>query len=109
MPRLLGKLPARRDSRTLNLRDYIQRNFPDPPAARHWETGISDWGVMGNNTHGNCVIVTAAHMRLTWRMNELDDSRRISDREVIELSRTMGALNGYVILDRLKWWRKKGM
>lgn len=109
MERCLGKLPARRDARTLNLLDYIQSHFSNPPAARHWETGISDFGVMGNDRYGNCVIVTAGHMRLTWRANELDDTARISDADVVALSQTMGALNGYAILDRLKYWRKTGM
>lgn len=64
---------------------------------------------MGNNRYGNCVIATAGHSLLTWRANELQDFRRLTDAAVIELSRKMGALNGYNILDRLKYWRKNGM
>lgn len=109
MIRMLGKLPRRIDERTLNLLEYIEPSFKNPPVSRRWDEGQDDWGVMGNDRYGNCVIPTAAHMDMVWRMNELDDSSRPSDQEVIDLSRTMGALNGYVILDRLNWWRKKGM
>lgn len=108
-PRFLGRLPVRHDPRTLQLRNYLSPTLPPPPVARHWETSIPEWGVMGNNRFGNCVIATAGHMRLCWRANELDDTKPISDAAVIELSRRMGALNGYNILDRLKYWRKRGM
>jgi hypothetical protein len=64
---------------------------------------------MGNDRYGNCVIVTAAHMILCWRANELDDTKRIADSAVVELSRDMGALNGYNILERLKYWRRVSM
>lgn len=107
--RKLGKLAPRSDPRTIQLAKHFNPTAaPIPPAAR-WDAPIDDWGVMGNDTYGNCVIVTAAHAILTWRANELDDNRRITDNAVIELSRTMGALNGYNILDRLKYWRNEGM
>jgi hypothetical protein len=48
-------------------------------------------------------------MLLTWQANELKDTTRLTDAAVIELSRQMGALNGYNILDRLKDWRTAGM
>jgi hypothetical protein len=105
----LGRLPSRRDRRTLRLAHYRRPRIVAPPAARLWHNGITDWGVMGNNNYGNCVIVTAAHMLLCWRANELDDTKRLTDSAVIELSTTMGALDGYNILDRLNYWRQKGM
>jgi hypothetical protein len=55
------------------------------------------------------VIATAAHAILTWSANAYDDLRPITDNAVIELSRQMGALRGYNILDRLKYWAKTGM
>lgn len=108
-PRMLGRYPSRPDPRTLRLSDYADPAAPPPPPQRLWQTPVSDWGVMGNNLYGNCTIVTPAHAILAWRANELSDTRRISDNAVIELSREMGALNGYNILDRLRYWRKLGM
>jgi hypothetical protein len=106
---MLGRLPSKIDPRTLRLASYLTPELPPPPTAIHWETKVSDWGVMGNERYGNCVIVTAAHMILSFRANELDDTRRFSDQAVIELSQDMGALNGYNILERLKYWRTRGM
>jgi hypothetical protein len=105
----LGRLPSRHDPRTLRLANFRRGPLLPFPTTSHWDTKITDWGVMGNDTLGNCVIATAAHAILTWRANELDDTRRITDGAVIELSDDMGALNGYNILDRLKYWRKEGM
>jgi len=107
--RLLGRLPSAKDPRTLYFLQYVDPKAAEPPDKRLWQLPISDWGIMGNNQHGNCVIVTAAHAILAWRANELTDTRRITDSAVIELSRQMGALRGYNILARLKYWRKNGM
>lgn len=109
MSRQLGKLPPRIDPRTLALADYIKPGLPAFPDTRRWDIPIKDWGVMGNDQSGNCVIATAGHLLLNWRANELGDTRRLSDAEVLELSRQMGALRGYVVLNRLNYWRKKGM
>ena len=110
---MLGRLPSAIDPRTLQLSNYLRTDLEiasEPvPTGRRWDTKISDWGVMGNDTYGNCTIVTAAHALLCWRTNELDATQRITDSAVIELSRTMGAINGFSILERLKWWRKRGM
>lgn len=107
--RKLGRLPSPFDPRTLYMADYVGRDFPEPPDKRLWQLPISTWGVMGNSTYGNCVIVTAAHAIMAWRANELGDTRPITDTAVIELSREMGALDGFNILERLKYWRRVGM
>lgn len=107
--RMLGRLPSKPDSRTLRLAKYLMPSLPPPPAFCRWDQGIDDWGVMGNDRYGNCVIVTSAHAILGWRANELDDTKRLSDDQVIDLSRRMGALRGYNILERLNYWRKTGM
>lgn len=112
MTRPFGKLgcnPSRRDARTLQLAYYRKLPYYEQPPERRWDKPIDDWGIMGNDNYGNCTIVTPAHAILAWAANESGDLRRIADSAVIELSREMGALDGYNILDRLNWWRKKGM
>ena len=107
--RELGRLPSPIDDRTLWLPDYLGRDFPEPPDTRLWHLPVSNWGVMGNDQYGNCVIVTAAHAMLAWRANELRDTQPIADTAVIDLSREMGALRGFNILERLKYWKRTGM
>ena len=107
----LGRMPSRRDRRTLRLGNYIPSALPVQPAEVHWEKVVpaDGWGVMGNDSFGNCVICCAAHIILSIHAAAMGDTKRISDDEVIALSRTMGALDGYNILDRLNYWRKTGM
>jgi hypothetical protein len=105
----LGREPSRHDPRTLRLRSYVSPRIAPAPPECFWDRAIREWGVMGNNRYGNCVIVTAAHLLMTWRANELGQTDAVPDDEVIELSRQMGALNGYNILDRNKLWRSRGM
>jgi hypothetical protein len=105
----LGKLSPKIDPRTIRY-SAIRRDIRiDVPETCHWETKISDWGVMGNSDYGNCVIATAGHCLLDWRANDLNDLVRITDSAVIALSEEMGALDGYYILDRNKYWQKEGM
>lgn len=107
--RLLGKLPAKHDPRTIQLDRHATAALPPPPTKCRWDKAATDWGIMGNDQYGNCVIATAAHTILSWRANELGDTQRITDSAVIDLSRTMHALNGYNILDRLNYWRRNKM
>jgi hypothetical protein len=102
-------LPSRDDSRTLRLDKYARRELLPQPKICLWQEAVGEWGVMGNNDYGNCVIATAGHAILSWSANAQLNDKRITDEAVVELSREMGALDGYNILNRLKWWRKKGM
>jgi len=105
----LGKLPPRPDTRTLHLRDYLPDRLPTPPLKIRWDRNVPTWGVGGNDTYGNCVIVTAAHILLSWRASESHDDAPIADSAIIQLSRDMKALRGYEILKRLNYWRQETM
>lgn len=111
MPYMLGKLPPKIDSRSLKFANYLPLELPSLPAEVRWQDIKcgSSWGMDGNDRYGNCVIVTTAHILDCMRANESTKLDRISDADVIDLSSQMGAMNGYFILDRLKWWRNKGM
>lgn len=107
----LGKLAPREDERTLLLASYVTPQVEPPPPVVRWQDAVASggWGMMGNDHYGNCVIVTAAHMLLAWQANARALTTRLSDEAVVTLSKRMKALSGYVVLDRLKWWRKRGM
>lgn len=109
LDRMLGKLPPIFDRRTLRLANYYPREEAVMPATCHWDAAVKDWGTMGNDRWGNCVIVTAAHGILAMKANAMADTKRLTDAEVVALSRQMRALHGYNILTRLNYWRKKGM
>ena len=51
----LGKHPARIDSRTLKLSKYLG-DLPAPPASVVNSRHIRDWGMMGNDQLGDCLV-----------------------------------------------------
>ena len=105
----IGCLPSLRDRRTLRLANYSRPGLAPPPPKRLWSPPVKIWGVGGNDHYGNCVPVTAAHMILSFRANDANDTTPLPDEAIVKLSRQMGALHGYNILDRLKYWHKTGM
>ena len=55
-PRKLGRKAIKTDSRTLALGRYLTPAVPPPPAAADWTKGIARWGMMLNDTLGDCTI-----------------------------------------------------
>ena len=107
----LGKLAAKEDPRNLKFAHYLPKKLPASPDRVAWQKvkKADSWGMDGNDKYGNCVIVTAAHIIDCAKANDAKRMERISDKRVINLSTKMGALDGYVVLDRLKWWKNIGM
>lgn len=69
MPNLkLGKLPARQDSVTFKLSNYLQlSSLPTPPKKGGHQNLVTDWqGMLGNDRYGDCVWAGAAHETILW-------------------------------------------
>jgi len=61
--RMLGKLPARRDPRTLKLEKYLTGEAPHIPAARDWTRDTTpDTDPLGNTTYGDCAYADIGHL-----------------------------------------------
>jgi hypothetical protein len=107
----LGRYLSKQDSRNLVLSNYTRTSGLVFPAECRWDLikPALNWGMAGNDSYGNCVIATAAHIIDSDESNEFKIDTTISDKAVISLSKEMDALDGYNILDRLKYWRKFSM
>lgn len=58
----LGKKPARHDPRTLKLAAYLTTSLTTPPDAHDWTAGMpDDFGMLANDTVGDCAEAMAAH------------------------------------------------
>lgn len=57
----LGRNPTRHDPRTLRLSKYLAPDLPPAPAAMDWQSKIVDWGMMENDTIGDCTCAAAGH------------------------------------------------
>lgn len=62
----LGKQPATHDDRDLTLAAYTKKKLPVPPATFGHYPAVTAWGMLGNDTHGDCVWAGAAHETMVW-------------------------------------------
>lgn len=63
----LGKTPARANSVSFRLRDYLSlTTLPTPPALAGHQDLVTDWGMLGNDTAGDCVLAGAGHETMLW-------------------------------------------
>ena len=65
----LGRKAIRTDTRTLVLARYLKPGLPPPPPARDWTKGITGWGMMLNDTLGDCTIAGVGHAIQVWTAN----------------------------------------
>ena len=65
----LGRKAIKTDSRTLALGDYLTPALPPPPPSADWTKGITSWGMMLNDTLGDCTIAGAGHAVQVWTAN----------------------------------------
>ena len=111
----LGKGPARHDPRTLKLSKYIGV-LPTPPHVCDWGAKVATWGMLANDTLGDCTCASAGHMLMSWTA---DDSVEFvpTDAQIIAAYSSITGYNpkngtndnGAVELDVLNYWRKRGI
>jgi hypothetical protein len=65
----LGRKAIKTDSRNLMLRDYLTPGLPPPPPTADWTKGITAWGMMLNDTLGDCTIAGCGHAVQVWTAN----------------------------------------
>lgn len=116
----LGKLAPRHDSRTLLLASYLEPNLPKPPPARDWsETMLPDFGMMLNDEIGDCTVAAGGHAVQVWTWNADGPKREITINNQA-IVRAYSAITGYdprtgandtgaVVLDVLRYWRRRGI
>jgi hypothetical protein len=111
----LGRKAIKTDSRTLALGKYLTPGLPPPPPAADWTKGITSWGMMMNDTLGDCTIAGCGHAVQVWSAN--------NGKEVTVADSTIESFyekwdgyvpgnpstdNGGVELDVLNDWKKQG-
>lgn len=114
----LGKLPPRKDARTLRLARYLkggaQQIFQPPPAV-DWG-GRTAWPMLGNDRYGDCVEAALYHQIQAWRRNT-GSSYQPSEGDVLASYSALTGFNpadpstdnGTDILTALNYWRNTGI
>jgi hypothetical protein len=123
MERKLGKLPKKIDPRTLRLANYIPQistQVPKPKSSVNYAKLTDNWGMLLNDTYGDCTIAGALHLQQAQKdtSSKARDSLAVTDAEALEgYERICGfnpkdptnTDNGGVLLDVLNAWRKDGI
>jgi hypothetical protein len=65
----LGRKAVKTDSRTLKLGNYLTAALPPPPSTVDWTKGTTNWGMMLNDSLGDCTIAGGAHAIQVWTLN----------------------------------------
>jgi len=111
----LGLLPKREDPRTFKMSRFCAQ-LPDPPDAVDWSSGGTDWGMMLNDSLGDCAIAGPGHliMARTLAAGKLfippDDAILQAYSDVSGYDPATGANdNGCCLLDVMNYWRKTGI
>ena len=66
----LGRQPRSFSSRVMHLSAILADRFnPAPPASVDWTKGQTKWGMMLNDTLGDCTCAAAFHARQVWTAN----------------------------------------
>ncbi len=115
----LGKLPAKKDSRTFKLSTYLrQEHLPKIPAEWNWGHKIKPdkWGMMGNKKIDNCTCAAAGHLIMTWTSNT-GKLIKPKDKAILKAYSDITGYNpktgkndtGACLIDVLKYWRKNNI
>lgn len=57
----LGKLPARVDPRVPSILKFMAEPVAPVPVSVDWSHGITAWGMLGNDTRGDCTAAATGH------------------------------------------------
>jgi hypothetical protein len=85
----LGKLPARPGAISFKFSKYFKvAALPTPPAVFGHYSAVNYWGVLGNDTAGNCVEAGGCHESMLWTAEAgtvapFNDSCALSDYSAI--------------------------
>lgn len=66
----LGKQAFRFDTRTFKMKDYLTKTYTPPPYVSY-TYGVKNWGMMLNDTLGDCTIAACAHAVQVWTRDQV--------------------------------------
>jgi hypothetical protein len=114
----LGKQSPRHDPRTLQFASYLHAaDLPTPPPSVDYSTKVTGpWGMMDNDSVGDCTCAAAGHLIMEWTANVGAESTP-ADTDIVGAysaitgydPKTGANDNGAVETDVLNYWRKTGI
>ncbi len=118
IPRKLGKLAPKQDHRNLLLAKYLNQDvLPAPPSTLVLSKGIGAWGMMLNNSIGDCAIAAPGHLIGLWEFLSTGVYKPPSDDQILATYEAISGFdlatgtndNGCVEQDVVNYWKKTGI
>jgi hypothetical protein len=111
----LGRKAIVTDSRTLKLAKYFTSELPPPPPHRNWTKGINSWGMLMNDTLGDCTCAAIGHAVQVLTANASTEAV-VTDAEVLGIYENWCGYNpadpstdqGGICLDVLNDFKQQG-
>lgn len=113
-----GKLRPKMHAKTLFFEKYASDTLPDAPEKVYWGYKIPEgqWGMLGNDFAGNCVVAGCMHMDMNWSAHTGTPKTYTTEQAIELYSRLTGfdpqtGANdtGLVVSEFLEFWRTEGM
>ena len=108
----LGKQPAKFNVNALHMAKYIDKAYLPPAFADHTPYGFSAWGMMMNDTLGDCTIAACGHAMQVFTGGKLTEADKTIESYY---SKWCGYVpgdsstdNGGIELDVLNNWKSQG-
>jgi hypothetical protein len=112
----LGRKAVKTDSRTLKLASYLTPALPAPPVSVDWTKGVKEWGMLANDTLGDCTIAGAMHAIMGWSLNSGAEVAFTTNDAISYYEKFDGYSpsdpntdQGGVLLDVLRDWKNQGI
>lgn len=111
----LGRKARVTDSRTLGISKYLTSSLPAAPAYRDWLNNVSKWGMMLNDTLGDCTCAAVGHAVQVWTLNAANEVT-VPDSEILAIYERWCGYNpnnpstdqGGIPLNVLNDWKSQG-
>jgi hypothetical protein len=111
----LGRKAVKTDSRTPRLARYFTSALPAPPPSQDWSKGITAWGMLMNDTLGDCTIAGVGHAVQVFSANAGTEAS-VTDAEALQYYEQWDGYDpgdpstdqGGVELDVLTNWKNQG-